>query len=303
MQKYRVKITLPNFIIIGAAKCGTTSLCHHLNQHPQIFISPQKEPRFFAPEFYTKHTNGLICKNSRRESMSLEKYANLFAEIKDEKAIGEASTEYLFYPQVPPRIKSTISDVKLIVVLRDPSERAFSAYCYQLRDGCENLSFKQALLEEEKRKRNNWRPGWLYKQAGLYAEQILRYIAIFESYQLKICLHEQLESQPLETLQEIFDFLEVSSNFVPILSRMNVSTIPKNIMLNQLFSDRSPLVSLKPYIPDQIEFIFKSLKQKNLDSKPNLPPEIRQELIDFYRSDILKLQDLINHDLSSWMKQ
>lgn len=294
-------MTLPNFIIIGAAKCGTTSLCHYLDQHPQIFMSPEKEPRFFAPEFYTKYTNGPVRRGSLRPKMSWQEYKGLFKGVKNEKAIGEASTEYLFLPEVSKRIKSALPDVKLITILRNPADRAFSAYCYQLRDGCENLSFSEALADEEKRTQENWRPGWLYKQNGFYFEQLSRYFSHFEKHQIKIYLYEELDSKPLETLASIFNFLEVSLDFVPDLSRKNVSAVPKNLFLNQLLSHQSLLYELKTYFPKPVKLLSRYIKQKNRSPKPNLPNEIRKQLVDIYREDILKLQDLIDRDLSNWM--
>ena len=290
-----------NFIIIGAAKCGTTSLCHYLGQHPQIFISPEKEPRFFAPEFYTKFTNGPVRKGSIRPEMSIEEYEQLFEGITTEKAIGEASTEYIFLPEVPRRIKDTIPDVKLISILRDPSERAFSAYCYQMRDGVESLSFEEALKDEPRRARENWRPGWLYKQTGFYFEQLSRYFNIFEPHQLKVYLYEELDQKPLRTLRDIFNFLEVDSDFVPDLSRKNVSALPKNLMVNRLLSNQSPISFLKPYLPKPARSFFRYIKRKNKTSKPDLPQEMRKELVKTYKDDILRLQDLIQRDLSGWM--
>lgn len=294
-------MTLPNFIIVGAAKCGTTSLCHYLAQHPQIFISPNKEPRFFAPEFYTKYANGPIRRGSLRPEMSWQEYQDLFKDVKKETAIGEASTEYLFLPQVPSRIKSTLPDVKLIAILRDPSERAFSAYCYQLRDGCENLSFAEALADEARRTQESWRPGWLYQQVGLYFEQLSRYKSLFGTQQLKVYFYEELAREPIKTLQDMFNFLKVSPDFIPDLTRKNVSAVPKSLLLNQLLSDRSPVSDLKSYFPKQMQPFFQYIKQKNRSSKPNLPNEIRKQLVDSYKEDILKLQNLVDKDLSDWM--
>lgn len=294
-------MTLPNFIIVGAAKCGTTSLCHYLNQHPEIFISPNKEPRFFAPEFYTQYTNGPVRRGSLRPKMSWQEYQSLFKRVKNEKAIGEASTEYLFLSQVPSRIKSTLPDVKLISILRDPSDRAFSAYCYQLRDGCENLSFAEALDDEARRTQENWRPGWLYQQVGLYYKQLYRYTSIFEAQQFKVYFYEELDRQPIKTLQNIFNFLEVSPDFVPNLARKNVSAVPKSLLLNQLLSNQSPLSDLKPYFPKKMQLFSQYIKRKNRSYKPNLSNEIRKQLVDSYREDILKLQNLVDKDLSDWM--
>ena len=294
-------MTLPNFIIIGAAKGGTTSFCHYLNQHPEVYVSPEKEPRFFAPEFYTKYTNGPVRSASLRPKMSWQEYKSLFKGVTNEKAIGEASTEYIFFPKVPQRIKLTIPNVKLIAILRDPRERAFSAYCYNLRDGREKLSFEEALADEERRIQENWRPGWYYKEAGFYFKQLSRYFSIFEPHQIRVYLYEEFDQKPLEILHDIFNFLEVSSDFVPDLSRKNISVVPKNILLNNLLSNESSLANLKPHLPKKIRLFFKYIRDKNRKSKPDLSGKIRKQLIDVYREDILRLQDLLNRDLSNWL--
>ena len=157
-------MTMPNFLIVGAAKAGTSSLYYYLDQHPQVFMSSIKEPRFFAPELYTDYIKDPYrsgAKEHRSTPMSLEEYQSLFDAVTDEVAIGEASTEYLYVPKTPERIKQLIPDVRLIMVLRDPAERAFSAFCYQVRDGCEKLTFEQALAAEETRmdEKKRW-PGW-----------------------------------------------------------------------------------------------------------------------------------------------
>ncbi|PZD73251.1 hypothetical protein C1752_02324 [Acaryochloris thomasi RCC1774] len=294
-------MTLPNFIIIGPAKCGTTSLCHYLGQHPEIYISPAKEPRFFAPEFYATPPNSLVRKGARRKQMGLQEYKSLFRGVTTEKAIGEASTEYMFFPKSPNRIKELIPQAKLITVLRNPCDRAFSAYCYQRRDGAENLTFKEALEEEEKRSKEDWRPGWRYKEAGFYYEQISRYSELFSPQQLKIFLYEELNQNPLDTLKNIFKFLEVDSGFVPDLSRKNVSSVPQNLLINKMLVPSSPISFLKPYLPDQWKIILRNIREKNRKSKPDLPDDLRETLVKTYEEDILRLQEYIQKDLSSWL--
>ncbi len=295
-------MTLPNFIIIGPAKCGTTSLCHYLGQHPDVYICPSKEPRYFAPEFYTSPPNKLLRKGARRKEMGLQEYKSLFNGVTTEKAIGEASTEYMYFPNTPKRIQNLIPKVKLITVLRNPCDRAFSAYCYQRRDGSENLSFQDALLEEEKRSQESWRPGWLYKKAGFYYDQIMRYSELFASHQLKIFLYEELNQNPLGILKKIYNFLEVEPDFIPDLSRKNVSSMPENVALNNLLVPNSPVAFLKPYLPSQVQMMLRNIRERNRKSKPELPDQIRADLVRTYEDDILKLQDYIKKDLSSWLR-
>ena len=127
---------MPNFLLIGAAKAGTSSLYGYLKQHPQIYMSPIKEPRFFALEGETLNFNGPTRGINQTSINTLEAYSQLFQKVTTEKAIGEASTIYLSSPKAPERIKHYLPDVKLIAILRDPSERAFSSYMHLVSKTC-----------------------------------------------------------------------------------------------------------------------------------------------------------------------
>ncbi|MBE9063153.1 sulfotransferase domain-containing protein [cf. Phormidesmis sp. LEGE 11477] len=293
----------PNFLIIGAAKAGTSSLYHYLNEHPQIYMSPVKEPRFFAPELYTDYLKDPYrsgAKEHRSTPMSLEEYLALFEDVSNETAIGEASTEYLYVPKTPERIKERLPDVRLIAVLRDPAERAYSAFCYQVRDGCEQLTFEEALAQEEHRRleKKRW-PGWHYERVGFYHEQVKRYFDLFDKKQIKIYLYKDLQADSGAVVKDACRFLNVEDTFTPDLTRRNVSAIPKNMALQNLLIKDNPLKTLvKPFIPIGLR---KSIRSQNLKKKPALSPEIRQKLVADYREDILKLQDLIQKDLSHWL--
>lgn len=296
-------MTRPNFIIIGAAKAGTTSICHYLNQHPQVYISPVKEPRFFAPEFYTTQANGLLRDGARTSVMSLAEYEQLFAGVNHEVAIGEASTEYLYFPETPKRIVELIPDTKIIAILRNPVERAFSAFCYQVRDECENLTFAAALEQESKRIKEGWRPGWLYQASGFYYRQLKRYFAIFEPQQIKIYLYDQLKVNSLKVTQDMFRFLGVDDSFVPHLTKQNISQMPKNKWLNSLIRRQNLLKSTtQKIIPATVQkAIAAKIKQYNLADKPVMTQQTKERLIKLYRNDINNLEQLIQRDLSHWL--
>lgn len=295
-------MTLPNFLIIGAAKAGTSSLYSYLKEHPQIYMSPEKEPRYFAPELYSIYNNA-VRQGGRRKALSLAQYCQLFAEASDEIALGEASTEYLYIPQAPERIKECIPDVKLIAILRNPVERAFSAFCYQTRDGYETLTFEEALQAEEKRILDGFRPGWHYKQVGFYSAQVKRYLEHFPPEQIKIYLHEDLEKNSADVTRDVYKFLGVETAYNPELTRENKSGIPKSRLLQDMFTKDNPLkTAVKPFLPVALrKSIYQSVRKHNLGAKPVLSPEIRQELIELYREDIDKLQTLIQKDLSHWL--
>ena len=302
-------MTMPNFLIIGAGKSGTTSLYHYLKQHPQVYMSPVKEPKFFAVEgkkLDFRGPNDEISMN-RGSITDIDAYRALFKGVTSEKAIGEASTLYLHSPEAPGRIRHYIPEAKLVAILRDPVERAYSSFVQRVQKGDEPLSdFAEALREEENGMRNNWAPRWQSKRIGCYYTHLKRYYDIFDREQIKVYLYEDLKGDPVGVAQSVFRFLEVNDTFVPNVSLIhNVSGIPKSRALQAFISKPSPLKStLKPLLPEGLrQHVSVFLENRNIAGPPPpLSQDVRRDLIDFYREDILKLEKLIGRDLSRWLE-
>lgn len=294
----------PNFAIVGAAKAGTTSLYHYLDRHPQIYMCPNKEPRFFALENEKLDFQGPAQQINHTSVTTWETYSQLFAGVTDELAIGEASTLYLSSPKAPARIKHYLPNVKLIAILRDPAARAFSSYVHLVRDGYETLSFEAALEAEKERIKARWQPLWYYQQRGFYYQQLKRYFDIFASEQIQVYLFKDLVREPTKVFRDITSFLEVDDSFIPELTQENVSGIPKSRALQNLFMKKNPIKSVfKPFFPQWMrDKIRQDVLKRNLGAKPSLLPETRQKLIALYREDILQLQELIGRDLTSWLR-
>lgn len=303
-------MTMPNFLIIGAAKAGTTALYSYLNQHPQIYMSPQKEPHFFAFEGEEVNFGGTAGDRewlNRAAITDFETYRKQFQAPSKQIAIGEASALYLYIPKAAERICHYIPDVKLIAILRNPVDRAYSAFLYQIRDALEPITdFAQALREEETRIQNNWVPIYYYQQMGFYYTQLKRYFDMFNREQIRVYLYEDFSTNPSSILQDIFRFLGVDDTFTPNMSvRHNVSGIPRNKILNEFLVKPHPIKSIfKPFLPENLrKAIIVSLKnRRNLDKPPRLSPELRKQIIEVYREDILKLEVLIQQDLSRWLE-
>ena len=306
-------MTMPNFLIIGAQKSGTTSLYAHLKQHPQIFMSPLKEPRFFAFEGEKPNFRG-PGDQEQYESIvgDIEVYRTLFEGVSKEKAIGEASVLYLYISSAPERIRHYIPEVKVIAILRNPVERAYSAFLHLTRDRKEPLrDFARALQAEEERIGNNWGPIWHYKQVGFYYVQLKRYFETFEREQIKVYLYEDLNNDPIKLLKDIFRFLSVDDAFVPEVSRKyNVSGIPTNggfyALYTFLLGQNLAKSIVKPLLPSGLRrrvstTLLSTLQDRTL-VKPPLPTEVQQQLTELYREDILKLQELIGRDLTAWLR-
>ena len=302
-----MKNKLPNFLIVGAAKSGTTSLYHYLKEHPEIYLHKKKEIRFFSQMKGNfrgprdKNVNKSIVKN-------IEEYKTYFINLQKEIAIGDISPDYLFfYENAVSGIKKYLINPKIIIILRNPIERAFSQWVYFVKDGREFLSFEDALFEEEKRKSLNWEWAWYYKEVGLYYNQVKAYLENFDN--VKIYLYDDLQKDRLGLVQDIYRFLEVNDNFVPesLNEKYNVSGIPKNKFLHKFLREENLIKDIikpvvKTVLPDKVRHkLINKIMQKNLQ-KPQMKPETREYLKNYYKEDILKLQDLINRDLTHWLK-
>ena len=285
-------MTMPNFLLIGAQKAGTTALNYYLKEHPQIYMSPIKEPGFFDFE-------------GQKPNFAGPGDLDLFNHVSI--AIGEATTWYLYSSRAPEQIQQYIPDVKLIVILRNPVDRAYSAFMHTIRDGRELVTdFAQALKEEETRINQNWEYLWHYQQMGFYYVQLKRYYDLFDRKQIKVYLYEDLKDNPVGLMQDICQFLNIDQTLISgSPSRRNVSGLAKNKLLEH-FLDKQNFKWLKTpfklFLSSKMrENIVVNLKNKNR-IKPQISPEVKIQLTEMYQEDILKLQNLIERNLSSWLK-
>src|SRR5882724_5885194 len=217
---------LPNFTLAGAPKSGTTALYHYLRQHPQVYLSPIKEPTFFgAADFLTQPD--LLANVERRRSdlraylaasrlepthfliTEWNDYVQLFREASDQIAIGEASVSYIWLPSAAAAIRSKLPDVRLIFLLRDPTERLFSLYLLNLRHE-PNVTFRDWVLKAmnlygDRRQGVHGYP--IPLDGGLYATQLGRFLDIFPRNQVRIYLYESYRADPRAVLRDILAFL------------------------------------------------------------------------------------------------
>jgi hypothetical protein len=294
--------TMPNFLIVGAAKAGTTALHAYLRQHPQIFMTPDKETNFFAFEGEKLNFRGIGDEKLKDFTITdLKTYQAEFAGVKDERAIGEACPLYLYSPKAVERIHAYLPNVRLIVILRNPVERAYANFLHLIRDDREpHRDFDRALQEEGNRINDNWEWFWHYIQLGYYGAQLERYYQTFDRSQIKVYLYEDLRDKPLDLLQDIFKFLGVDEQFTPDMSiRPNKSGMPKNKFFHYFLTKPNPVKTiLKPLFSDRLR---QKIQHKNLTT-PQINDRTRQALTDLYREDILKCQGLIQRDLSEWLR-
>lgn len=284
-------------------KAATTSLYTYLMQHPDIFMPKVKEPMFFNNY---QQDNKYVVKGAKGKKITtLKEYKSLFDEVKKEAAIGEASPSYIYNKKAAELIKEVVPDTKIIAALRQPVERAYSNFLHAKRAGREPENHFAITLElEEERINKNWSPLYHYKSQGFYFKQLQRYFYLFPKENIKIILFEDIVKNPEQVAKEIFEFLQVDTDFtVDTSKKANVSGKPKGILgwlLMQLRYYRLlPNIHLSKYLPQPVmDLLFKSIYEK----PEKLDEQLKRELTEkYYKEDLLQLEKLIEKDLSHWL--
>jgi len=297
---------LPNLLIVGAAKCGTSSLHKYLDQHPEIFMSKVKEPRFLSSQVNPFPLNGPgDHKVEAWYVKNYDDYIKLFEGSEGYPVVGESSADTLyFYKGTIPVIKKYLGDPRIIIMLRNPVKRAFSAYQHLVRDLREDLSFEDGLVEEHNRIRNNFELIYHYTTASLYYDSVKAFLDNFSS--VKVILTEEQESRPQQVLRDIFRYLNVDPNCdVNTDIRYNVSGKPKSQWLHQFFFEGNMARRLaQPIVRSLFSHetrtrIAQKIQEKNL-TRLTINPDTKKKLQEYFEEDIQKLEKLLNRDLSLW---
>lgn len=296
---------LPNFLIVGAHKAGTTSIYHYLKQHPEVLMSSIKEPNFIASPFLEPRRD-VIGNFKKPDSLikALEDYRRLFRGANGERAIGEASVSNLYCGEKAiPYIKKFLGEPKIIIILRDPVERAFSAYSQLLFEKREHLTFEEALEQEEKRISDGFWFVYSYKKMGHYYSPVKAYMDNFKD--VKVYLFEELANDSQALMRDMYAFLGIDDTFVPDTNiRYNVSGAPTVSVLGAFLRPgivRDIAGSVAKFVlPQEKWSALRSGVTNTFLSKSEMKPETRQFLKDFYREDTVKLEGLIGRDLSHW---
>jgi len=298
---------LPNFLIVGAAKCGTSSLHNYLNQHPDVFMPSYneqgmkvKEPRFLIKD--------LVKDRLHNGVWSLEEYKSLFNEVKNEISIGESTVLYLYYyNEAIKNIKKYLGDdVKIIIMLRNPTDRAYSAFQHVSRGLKEQNSFEEALKIEKGRmnKESSLTPMVMYKEMGLYHDMVRAYKENFKN--VHIIFYEDFRDDTEGEIKKIFKFLELSLSVnIDFVSRHNVGGKRwKNEKMKHVFMKNNPLKSaLKKAIPKSLrKGVRDKLISASTDKVAPMKENTRVKLNEFFKEDVKKLSDLLNRDLTHWTK-
>ena len=276
-----------NTFIVGAPKTGTTSLYYYLNQHTNVCMSSIKEPNFFS----AKEVNSLFYKSQIVDEIN--EYHKLFSQNK-KQIIGEASVSYLFFDEVPNRIYKYNPKAKIIILLRNPIERALSHYLMDFRLGFCSENFEDIIAQPEIFPQYYQQ----YLELGNYFLQLKRYINVFNENQLSIVFYDDLKSDSQKVMKHIFSFLEIE--FQDLVYSIQISFLsPSNIFVSELYKFNSLRKIVKSLFPEPFLSLVKSIFF-SYNSKPTFSDSIIKQLNAYYKSDIVELEKLLNKDLSRW---
>src|SRR5919109_998147 len=282
----------PNFFIVGAQKAGTTSLYHYLKEIPGVYMSRVKEPAYFAPN-YVRPDPGRFLRDKKE-------YLRLFENAMGYIAVGEATPIYLWDPDAPKLIHQTVPYARIIIILRDPIERAYSNYLMKMKYSGMKSSFYDELMRDYKSQEKLFGRSQLYIEFGMYYEQVKRYFDIFAREQVKVIVFEEFIQQPVQTVNEVLSFLGVNYTVTAIRRQYNPYSVPRSPLAMWIFAffrwlrDRNiktyKITTLLPHS------IVESLSEKMLfrrTQKPKIDPEAVKFLQGIYHDDVIRLQSLL----------
>ncbi len=305
-----MEIKEPNFLVIGAGKSGTTSLYEYLNEHPEVFMSPVKETNFFALEGERLEDQETDPEQMRHYPWSITdqaSYTDLFKDATNQKAIGEVSPMYLYSKKAALTIKERMPQVKLIAILRQPTDRLYSRYLHLARESRTPTSSFEDVLDKQSIwwKRND------LIQEGFYHSHLNNYFELFPENQLHVVLYDDFRKNPQAVIKEIYQFIGVDTTYAPAMdTEFNVSGFVANEKIDSIIGQNSVVKSLITRISPaltkylsgnkKIKSWVNQLRNKNL-KRPPLSRGLKMQINEIYRSEIVRLQVLINKDLSHWL--
>jgi hypothetical protein len=295
-------VTLPDFLVIGVPKAGTTALHAALTRHPRLFMSPVKEPKFFLTDGPPPTKGGPGDAETYREHVwRRSDYEALFAGAPAGALCGESTPFYLYDRDAQRRIRRTIPSAKLIVTLRDPVERAHSNWTHLWSAGLEPIGdVIEACAAESRRIAAGWSPFWHYIGLGRYGEQLRNLFSLFPRDQLLLFRYRDLVDRPAETLDRICAFLGVEQGLLTEVPRENVTAHPAKSRRHQLLAR---LVRIgDPVLGRRLTAPMERLLQSNARARQPLTWEQRQELLAYFASDIAVLQQVTEEDFSDWLR-
>jgi hypothetical protein len=303
-------LVLPDFLILGAMRSGTTSLYHYLKQHPEIFMPSLKEPHFFS--YFGKPVSPLPS-YIRSAPWNLEDYLTLFESAMNGQLIGEASVSYLYYyretiENIKRVYRDNYSQLKCIAILRNPVERAWSLYVLRRQGGWEADFFKFAQQLEMPSHQSDY---YNFIRSGMYSEQVKAYRKNFPY--IRFFMFEEFKANTDRVVKECLDFLGVDNIVLPgnINKVYNFAGIPKNRLFSPiydiLFRENAFKSLIKPLIPSGIRLKIKTDLGKKIIKKEKIPTDVKKYLRNKFDQDLNLLLTLFDDShkkkiIKSWIE-
>ncbi|MFM7015490.1 MAG: sulfotransferase family protein [Bacteroidota bacterium] len=307
----------PDFFIVGAAKAGTTALQKILASLPAVYMSPIKEPNYFYNEVpITALRKGLQEKLEKenatqwiKEGMNGELwnafirdenvYQQLFTKATKEQICGEASVSYLYSLKAAEKIFQYNPTAKIIILLRNPVDRAWSHFHMEQRMGLVPNHFLEAFNKYKNEEHPIWGKDPIFLSGGLYYEQVKRFLSIFPKEQVFICLYDEYKNHPENTIKKIITFLGIKEDTLVNGIKITKANEARKSIIDGFLPSGKLKSTLRKWMQDlRIHHLLKKWLSKENDRK--LSEENRMLLKEFYQSDIEKLESLINLNLSNW---
>ena len=288
----------PSLFIVGAMKSGTTTLHRMLEMHPDVYMSTPKEPSYFAGREYLSEIWPEIL--DHKYSWDLDAYLELFAPATAQQLCGESSTAYAKYPLVrgaAERIFEFQPRAKIIFILREPVARTISHYWHKVRNTTESRPISQLVQEDPQ-----------YLAYSDYSTQIEQYLKVFPREQLYIMTLESLQSQSEKTLDELFEWLELSPYSPPELTEKKAHVTPvaiersRNIRILEWLRRTAVWESMSPHMPNWIRAFGRRLSDEKIDRSRFSAEEFHEAMAPLKQEQIEKLGDLLQRDFPEWEK-
>jgi hypothetical protein len=302
-------MALPDFLVIGVPKAGTTALHAALARHPALYMSEIKEPKFFLTDGPPRARGGPgDAKTYREHVWRMDDYEALFSEAPPGTLRGESTPFYLYDRGAQRRIRDLIPHAKLIAVLRDPVERVHSNWTHLWSAGLEPIGdMVQACEQEERRVAAGWAAFWHYTRIGLYGEQLEHLYTLFPRDQVYVVRYRMLVDRPAEVLDSICSFLDVKQGIVAQVPRENVTAHPEPTPARRAASRALRMgAAVGRFLPGPAEAAvtepLERLLQRGGRPRKPLSWEQRQALLPRFAEDVRLLQKVTGEDFSDWLQ-
>ncbi len=286
---------LPNFLIIGQMRAGSTALYSCLVQHPDVFMPEMKELRYFGRPASVGARPQAVSSGLPR---TMEEYAHHFEAASTQTAVGEASPQYIDSPHAASQIKCVLPDARLIASIRNPADRLYSLYLLELRRRGFRESFREWLLAPGSKR---------LLEDNFTSDNLQRFYDQFPASQIKVVRFDDIADDLDAVTRELFQFLGVDPSFQVETARVhrNAGGVPRSRIVSMSVArfkrSRRLRFLARRWTPDLVWGMGRRIKEGNLNEPPPIPCDARREIADLFADDTMKLQRLTGLDLSHWL--